>query len=110
LGAAYIASHADGLVDAIEQSVLAGGDTDSTAAVAAALWASEMPSDIPSLLGGIYDWPVTPDLLERHARSLALSEVCQIKEAPFVRQLLRNLVFVALDMGHIIRRFLPPYR
>jgi ADP-ribosylglycohydrolase len=110
LGAAYIASHAQGLQDAIEQSVLAGGDTDSTAAIAAALWASEMPSDASSQLSGIFDWPMTPDLLERHARGLALRDVCQIEEPPYVRQFIRNLVFVALDMGHITRRLLPPYR
>jgi ADP-ribosylglycohydrolase len=109
LGAAYIASHAQSLQNAIEQSVLAGGDTDSTAAIAAALWASEMPSGASSQLRGIFDWPVTPELLERHARGLALREVCQIEEPPFVRQFIRNLVFVALDMGHITRRLLPPY-
>lgn len=110
LGAAYIASHSDSLHSAIRKSVLAGGDTDSTAAIAAALWACEMPSDASSQLSGIFDWPVLPELLERHARGLALREVCRIEEPPLVRQLLRNLVFVALDMGHIIRRFLPPYR
>jgi len=108
LAAAYIVSANSNTWDAIRFAVSMGGDTDSTAAIAAALGAAN--SDLPAdKLSGIRDWPVTPAYLEAHAGELVKRKPTSIPEPAYFTQLMRNAFVVALDMGHILRRIFPPY-
>ena len=110
LGAAYIASHSRDYLDAIERSVMQGGDTDSTAALAAAILAVGVSDQTAIPLKGICDWPISENLVAEHAECLHWRQKCEISEPGYIPLFLRNLVFIGLDMGHIIRRALPPYR
>ena len=109
LGAAWIASLSGDYREAITRAVMQGGDTDSTAALAAAILAVGSTSQAIELQG-ILDWPISEDLLREHAECLHWRQECEIHEPAHIPLFLRNLVFIALDMGHIIRRALPPYR
>jgi ADP-ribosyl-[dinitrogen reductase] hydrolase len=110
LGAAYIAAHATSTSEAIIQAVTVGGDTDSTAALAAALHRAGEKAAMPIKTDGIVDWPVNNEYLMRHARNLNSSSKCTIAEPNYPLQLLRNIGVVILAMGHVVRRWLPPYR
>lgn len=110
LGAAYIASHSKDYHDAIERSVMQGGDTDSTAALAAAILAVGMVDQTSIPLKGICDWPISETLVAEHAECLHWRQQCEISEPGYIPLFLRNLVFIGLDMGHIIRRAFPPFK
>jgi ADP-ribosylglycohydrolase len=109
LAAAYIASHSTSVHEAIEFAVSVGGDTDSTAAIAAAIASAAGKPCHPYPMVRILDWPVSPAYLEAHARALSLRHPNDLQEPAYIPQLLRNIVVVLLDMGHILRRLLPPY-
>lgn len=109
LGAAYIASHTPSVHDAIHNAIQQGGDTDSTAAITAALSVSGGAPFMRGLIDHLRDWPVSKTYLEYHAKALGQRQRCEIPEPAYAPQLIRNLGVVLLDMGHIIRRFLPPY-
>lgn len=109
LAAAYIASHATSVNEAIQFSVGVGGDTDSTAAIAAAIASASGKPGRYDAINCIVDWPVSPAYLEAHAKALSLRHPNDLQEPAYLPQLLRNLVVVVLDMGHILRRLLPPY-
>lgn len=110
LGAAWIASLSKDYEEAISRSVMQGGDTDSTAALAAAILAVGVTDQAHIEPDGIFDWPISEYLLAEHAECLHWRQECQIPEPAYIPLFLRNMVFIALDMGHIIRRALPPYR
>lgn len=109
LAAAYIASHSTSVDEAIQFAVAVGGDTDSTAAIAAAIASAAGLPCSKEPMARILDWPVSPAYLEAHARALSLRHPNDLQEPAYIPQLLRNIVVVLLDMGHILRRMLPPY-
>lgn len=110
LGATYIASHSSSVYDAISRAVLHGGDTDSTAALAGAIAAVGSSEDLSGEIGSICDWPISLDLIQEHADELGFRQPCDLDEPAYLNQLLRNVLFFLLDVGHILRRLLPPYR
>lgn len=109
LAAAYVVSHASSVKDAVFQAISQGGDTDSTAALAGALAAANGLSVSRSVMDEILDWPVSAVYLQRHAQGLTQREPCTIQEPCYPVQLLRNLLFFWIAVGHISRRLLPPY-
>lgn len=110
LGAAYIASHSSSVYDAISRALLQGGDTDSTAALTAAIVAVGSREDLSSEIGNICDWPISLDLIQEHADELCLRQPCDLDEPAYLNQVARNILFFVLDVGHILRRLLPPYK
>lgn len=109
LAAAYVASHASSVKDAIFQAISQGGDTDSTAALAGALAAANGQSVSHCAMDEILDWPFTLSYLQQHAQGLGQRNTCTIKEPCYPLQVLRNLLFFWVAVGHISRRLLPPY-
>lgn len=109
LASAFVSSRAQNARQATEVVILQGGDTDSTAALTAALCAASGLSFPPSDMGTIRDWPVTHAYLERHARGLAGRQPCSIAEPNYVMQVFRNMALYWIAVGHVGRRFLPPY-
>jgi len=94
--------HADDYAQGIEQVILAGGDTDTTAAITGALIGIRVGIEsIPARWRHRYrDWPWTLDRLVQLRRpSLALWPII----------VLRNLGFFLIVMIHLSRRLLPPW-
>lgn len=94
----------------------AGGDTDTTAAIAGALagiYAGE--AGIPEQwLQGVKEWPMSVDYLRKLSVALAdrkhhPKQIISLKQPPYVFLLCRNILFFCIIMLHGFRRLLPPY-
>ncbi len=103
---------------AVEEVILLGGDTDTTAAIVgglagAALGASAIPA---SWLAGLRDWPRSVAWLGALAARLAkqfpsAGKALRTRPLPLFWPLLlvRNAAFMAVVLAHGLRRLLPPY-
>ncbi|MBD8089032.1 ADP-ribosylglycohydrolase family protein [Pseudomonas fluorescens] len=109
LASAYIASKPVDANQASENIILQGGDTDSTAALTAALCAASGRHFSRTCMHTIRDWPVSQQYLERHAQGLAAIRPCQIQEPVYLKQLARNLGLFWVAVFHIAKSWLPPY-
>jgi hypothetical protein len=97
--------------------VRCGGDTDTTAALVGGIIGARVgKAGIPAgWLAALWEWPRTVGWMERLAWRLA--EVCAAGPGggqpalplSVTGLLLRNLVFLAVVLGHGFRRLLPPY-
>jgi ADP-ribosyl-[dinitrogen reductase] hydrolase len=100
---------------AVEAAVVAGGDTDSTAAIVGALvGATTGEAGIPpEWLDGIAEWPRSVDWMRRLGRRLADGAVSRAPASPlrlfWPGLLVRNVLFLAIVLLHGFRRLLPPY-
>lgn len=96
---------------AVEQIITAGGDTDTTAALLAALIAARTgPSAIPAdWLTNLKDFPHTKPWLRRLGASL--SSVPPGPSPPIFWPAIpfRNLLLLLIVLVHGLRRLLPPY-
>lgn len=114
-------SHPDDVEKAIEEIILLGGDADSTGAIVGALvGATAGASAIPaSWLDGIKDWPRSVTWMKRLGEQLAMvfetGKPLPTNDSPGPLSLfwpaipLRNMLFLAVALGHGFRRMLPPY-
>lgn len=100
----------------ITSLVLAGGDTDTNAAIAGALaGVTVSETGIPKeWLKGVKEWPMTMDYIRKLAIALANKKLnpnkkTSIKPLNKLFLLLRNLVFLLIVLVHGLRRLLPPY-
>lgn len=100
---------------AIEEIILCGGDTDTTAAIVEAIVGAGVGrTGIPAAwLDGLCEWPRSVSWMERlaDATEAAMTTGQPTKtprHLPFVG-LGRNALFLAVVMAHIGRRMLPPY-
>ncbi|RYG60252.1 ADP-ribosylglycohydrolase family protein, partial [bacterium] len=100
----------------VEEIVACGGDCDTTGAIlggilGARLGVGAIPKDWSE---SIWEWPNSPRSIETLAQNLANGlegkpiEVVPRLILPF--QLLRNIFFFGIVLGHVVRRLLPPYR
>jgi ADP-ribosylglycohydrolase len=99
---------------AVEQVILLGGDTDTTAAIVggiagAAAGASSIPQE---WLDGLLEWPRSVEWMR--ALAVRLAEAASGRQQKPLPVFLpgvpvRNFVFLAIIVAHIIRRLLPPY-
>ncbi len=91
---------------AIQACIQAGGDTDSTAAIAAGICgAAADPDGLPQdLLSGIIDFPITRKYLERLATGLAVRDISQdhnpVGVLRWVAVPLRNLIMLIVVLAH----------
>ncbi|WAT32238.1 ADP-ribosylglycohydrolase family protein [Pseudomonas sp. GXZC] len=109
LASAFVASRARSARHATEDVIFQGGDTDSTAALTAAMCAASGLSFPRRDIGTIRDWPVSHAYLELHARGLSERQPCTILEPNYVLQVIRNIALFFIVVGHVGRRMLPPY-
>jgi ADP-ribosylglycohydrolase len=105
---------------AVEAAVLAGGDTDSTAAIVGGLvGATTGEAGLPPpWLDGIVEWPRSVSWMRRLGRRLASVEANEIGGASqpsaslplfWPGLIVRNVVFLAIVLLHGFRRLFPPY-
>ena len=103
---------------AVEQIILGGGDTDTTAAIVGGLvGAGHGPESIPpEWLGGLMEWPRSVAWMQRLAGALAtaLDEAGPVKAGRSVKLfwpglIPRNGLFGLTVLLHALRRLLPPY-
>jgi ADP-ribosylglycohydrolase len=100
---------------AVEEVVLLGGDTDTTAAIVGALvGASVGVEGIPAdWLTGLADWPRSRGWIGRLAGRLAEARDGDHRVAPlplfWPAIPLRNLLFLLIVLLHGFRRLFPPY-
>lgn len=107
--------HAD-LRTAIEQIVISGGDTDSTAAIVGALAGiSAGPAAIPiDWLDRLIEWPRSVAWMQRLADQLSASSNGHrnSNHSPSLfwpAVVARNALFLCIVLAHGFRRLLPPY-
>ncbi len=94
--------YADDYKTGLEQMILAGGDTDTTAAILGGLIGARVGvKGLPQpWLNRHCDWPWTLTRLQSHTRP-------PLAYWPLL--FLRNIVFFAIVLGHLFRRLLPPW-
>ncbi|HRX79648.1 MAG TPA: ADP-ribosylglycohydrolase family protein [Pirellulaceae bacterium] len=104
--------------ESVTQAIRLGGDTDTVAAITGALaGASVGQSGIPKeWLDGLIEWPRSVYWMENLTARLAQqfpehgdAEIVGPLPIFWPGQLLRNLVFAILVLGHGFRRIFPPY-
>ena len=108
-------SHQDDFESAVTETILCGGDADTTAAIVGGIIGAGVGREgIPSKwLDRICDWPWSVARIERVAQQLAdsieLAETSKPVGAfwPFV--FARNMLFLSIVLFHAFRRLAPPY-
>jgi hypothetical protein len=119
--------HPDDFRAAVEAAILLGGDTDTTGAVTGALAGASLGAAAipPEWLSACCDWPRSARWIRALAERLGGAPAPETSHERDVRGTagvppaplplcwpalpLRNLVFLALVLGHGFRRLLPPY-
>ncbi len=105
----------DDFQGALKEIIAAGGDTDTTAAILAAIiGAGQGKGGIPDpWLRGVVDWPRDRRWIERLGQRLAQhldgKPAVAVPDYAWPLLPLRNLVLLLLMLGHGVRRLLPPY-
>lgn len=92
----------------IIEIIVAGGDTDTTAAIAGALCGAfgGINSIPPTWVSGINEWPTSVSRLTSLARALEHKTPLRIRPRWSPLLLLRNLLFLATVLAHGFRRIL----
>lgn len=107
-----------GFREAVEEVILLGGDTDTTGAIVGGIAGATVGSrGIPAeWVDGLADWPCSVAWMRQLARRLADQFPDQGQgsgDGPmrfFWPGLpLRNLLFLAIVLAHVVRCLLPPY-
>ncbi len=108
-------AHPRDLEAALAAAIRCGGDTDSVGAVTGAIVGAGIgPAGIaPARLAGLWDWPRGAAWIEGAARNAIAAVESRTRRPPLYLPpwswLLRNLAFLAVVLGHGLRRLLPPY-
>lgn len=96
----------------IEAVILAGGDSDTTAAILGALMGMsvEPKKDIPKeWLDGIYNAPISVQKLMQISDAVVEQNIDKIPKISWWLQWLRNIALLMIVLLHGFRRLLPPY-
>lgn len=96
----------------IEAIILAGGDSDTTAAILGALMGMSIDSskDIPKeWLDGIHNAPMSVNKLVQMSEAVNNQNIAQIPKISWGLQLFKNIGLLAIVLLHGFRRLLPPY-
>ena len=108
-------SHPEDFPQAVQETILCGGDTDTAAAIVGAVVGSRVgTADMPEeWLERLESWPRSNESVRRLSVSVdeaLLTRIPQdVPQVPWVKSVRRNLVFLAVVLLHVARRFLPPY-
>lgn len=101
--------------EAIKEVIQCGGDTDTTAAILGAIIGAGVYEDgIPKAWRkGLFEWPCSIGWFKKLSVQLARVVEAKIPEKPIkvniIFVFIRNLFFIIIVLGHVIRRLLPPY-
>lgn len=96
----------------VEAVILAGGDSDTTAAILGALMGMsvEPKKDIPKeWLDGIYNAPISVQKLMQISDAVVEQNIDKIPKISWWLQWLRNIALLMIVLLHGFRRLLPPY-
>jgi len=107
-------SHQSDYRKGVTAMVRLGGDSDTSAAIVGAIIGARVGKDgIPAeLLRDLWEWPRTPEWMEKLGNSLAENSTYGGSQAVFLNPfalMLRNVLFIPLVLAHGFRRLLPPY-
>lgn len=92
--------------------ILAGGDSDTTAAILGALMGMSIndAKSIPEAwLGGIYNAPISVQKLIQMSEAVSNQNMAKIPKISWGLQWLRNVMLLIIVLLHGFRRLLPPY-
>ncbi|MEO0478963.1 MAG: ADP-ribosylglycohydrolase family protein [Planctomycetota bacterium] len=104
------ASNQESFEHSIRTIIECGGDTDTTAAILGGILGARGSSTLPEhLVDGLGDWPRSRAWMEGLATAAAECSLEGHRGVGWLQQLCRNLPFLALVLGHGVRRLLPPY-
>lgn len=101
--------------NAVTAVIECGGDADTSAAIVGGIVGSAVGKEgiPPPWLAGVWDWPRSVAWMERLAHQLAEALEGGVGQRPMRLPLYgvipRNLLFLAVVLGHGFRRLLPPY-
>lgn len=96
----------------IEAMILAGGDSDTTAAILGALMGMSIDhqKDIPKeWMNGIYNAPISLNKLMQMSEAVSNQNIAEIPKISWGLQLLKNVALLVIVLLHGFRRLLPPY-
>lgn len=96
----------------IEAMILAGGDSDTTAAILGALMGLSIDhqKDIPQRwVSGIYNAPISMDKLMQMSQAINDQNIASMPKISWGLQLLKNIALFVIVLLHGFRRLLPPY-
>ncbi|MGL4673243.1 MAG: ADP-ribosylglycohydrolase family protein [Wohlfahrtiimonas sp.] len=96
----------------IEAIILAGGDSDTTAAILGALMGISIDSskDIPKeWLDGIHNAPMSVNKLVQMSEAISDQNIAKIPQISWGLQLFKNIGLLAIVLLHGFRRLLAPY-
>lgn len=95
----------------VRDLVLAGGDTDTTAAILGGLLGARLgPEGLPAdWKASLWEWPNSPRYIAKlsHALQNPTNSTARAPSVPWGTPLLRNLALLAVVLTHIIRRAIP---
>ena len=108
-------SHPADFRSAVGDVIRCGGDTDTTAAIVGGIvGAGTGRAGVPAeWIAGLWEWPRGVSWMQRLAeacaRATATGEPARPPWSMPLVGLARNVVFLAVVVGHVVRRLLPPY-
>ena len=108
-------AHPDDYRRAVVTTIRLGGDSDTAAAIVGALVGARVGKEgLPAeWLRDLWEWPRTPDWIERLAARLAQHGGSRTSGEALplnvIGLALRNILFIPLVLAHGFRRLLPPY-
>jgi ADP-ribosylglycohydrolase len=108
-------SFPDDFPKAVTAAIECGGDADTTAAIVGGIVGARVGKDgIPTeWISGIWEWPRSVSWMESLGNALTQAwPISHASRAPSVSPfavILRNLIFLAIVLGHGFRRLGPPY-
>lgn len=108
---AWLDPNTDAYQKKILNIIALGGDTDTTAAILGGILGSGIGKEgLPQeWLERLFEWPRTPQWIEKLGRALATSDSTKIPSCSFFALLFRNIFFMIVVLGHGFRRLFPPY-
>ncbi len=99
----------------IREMISAGGDADTTAAILGGIIGSRVGKEgiPPEWISGLWEWPRTVGWMEQLGHALAQGltgdRYANCPRLFWPALPIRNLVFLLVVVGHVIRRLAPPY-
>jgi ADP-ribosylglycohydrolase len=100
----------DDIRRAVEEVIVLGGDADSTGAIIGGLMGATLgASAIPAEWLKLCEWPRSVGWMRKLAAQLAQAPPHQPVRLLWPALWPRNLFFLLIVLGHLIRRCLPPY-
>ncbi len=109
-----VSQHPDDPMRGLQTLIAAGGDVDTTCAIAGGIWGVKYGEELlQSCKGRLAEPKLTPAFMQALSEQAEIATQSQQAQAPKrfggVITLIRNLIFLLIVLVHGVRRLLPPY-